>query len=329
MPYTHLNSNDRYVIYHLVVFGLSYREIGHRLDRHHSTISREIKRNWKGLGKYLHEAAQLVAESKKHIARHTRKRSNKKLYNYVIHRLKKDWSPEEIVGRLELDFPCDNEMRISTECIYNWIYIDAKEGGYLYQHLRRHHKKRRKQRRYGSVRGLIPNRVGISDRPEIVESRVRIGDWEGDTVEGCKGSEHIATHVDRSSRFLIACKLPDKTATTMANNTINIFHKIPKIFRKTLTLDNGKEFAEFKKIENKTGLDIYFSDPYSPWQRGTNENTNGLLRQYCPKGSDLRLIDDKQLALIVRKLNNRPRKCLNYLTPHEVFFGSLSGALAT
>ena len=115
----------------------------------------------------------------------------------------------------------------------------------------------------------------------------------------------------------------------MADNSIKIFYKIPKVYRKTLTVDNGKEFAEFKKIENKTGLDVYFSDPYSPWQRGTNENTNGLLRQYLPKGCDLSLVSDEQLALVVKKLNNRPRKCLNYQTPHEVFFGSLSGALGT
>ena len=329
MAYKHLTLNDRYVIYHLVVFGLGYRDIARRLGRHHTTISREIKRNWKGLGRYWHEAAQQVAESKKQIARHTRKRSNKKLFNYVIHRIKKDWSPEEIVGRMEQDYPDDEMMRVSTECIYNWIYQNVKEGGYLYRHLRRHHKKRRRQRKYGSVRGLIPDRVSITERPEIVEERERVGDWEGDTVEGGKGSEHVATHVERKSRYLIACKLINKKASTMAEGTINIFHKIPKVFRKTLTVDNGKEFAAFKKIETKTGLDVYFSDPYSPWQRGTNENTNGLLRQYLPKGSDLRLVSNKQLALVVKRLNNRPRKCLNYRTPHEVFFAVLSGALGT
>lgn len=329
MSYTHLTLNDRYVIYHLIVFGLSYREIGRRLGRHHTTISREIKRNWKGWGRYWHESSQMVADSKRHVARHTRKRSIKKLYNYVVHRLKKDWSPEEITGRMEMDYPDSKEMRVSTECIYHWIYQDAQADGYLYKHLRRHHKKRKKQRKYGSLRGLIPNRVSIAERPKIVDQRDRMGDWEGDTVEGGKGSEHVATHVDRKSRYLIASKLSDKKASTMADKTIAIFHKIPKIYRNTLTLDNGKEFADFQRIETEIGLDVYFSDPYSPWQRGTNENTNGLLRQYLPKGSDLRLINDKQLASIVKKLNNRPRKCLNYLTPHEVFYGSLSGALTT
>lgn len=327
MSYTHLTSNDRYVIYHLIVHGLSYREIGRRLDKHHTSISREVKRNWKGPDRYWHIPAQKEAELKKCIARHTRKYSHKKLYSHVIHRIKKDWSPEEIVGRLKLEYPEDKTMRLSAECIYQWIFKDAQQGGYLYRHLRRHHKRRRKQARYGSVRGLIPNRLSIAERPAIVEDRSRIGDWEGDTLEGGKGSEHIATHVDRKSRYLIASKLTNKKASSMSAGTIKAFRKIPIINRKTLTLDNGKEFADFKEIEVKIGLDVYFADPYSPWQRGTNENTNGLLRQYFPKGSDLRIISDQQLALVVKRLNNRPRKCLNYQTPHEVFFGSTSGAL--
>lgn len=329
MSYQHLTLNDRYVIHHLIVYGLSYREIGRRLGKHHTTIGREVKRNWEGWGRYWHVPSQQVAESKKLIARHKRKRSHKKLYNYVIHRIKKDWSPDVIVESLKMDYPTDKTMRMSIEGVYQWIYQDAKAQGYLYKHLRRHHKKRKKQHKYGNLRGLLPNRVSIRERPIIVETRERMGDWEGDTLEGGKGSEHIATHVERKSRYLIASKLTDKKAPTMADATINAFYKIPKMFRKTLTLDNGKEFAEFKKIETKTGLNIYFSDPYSPWQRGTNENTNGLLRQYLPKGSDLRLITDEQLALVVKRLNNRPRKCLNYRTPHEVFFSSLRGALRT
>jgi IS30 family transposase len=227
------------------------------------------------------------------------------------------------------EYPNDPDMRISQEGIYGFIYRDAFAGGKLYTRLHSQRKKRRKQRPYGSLRGLIRNRVGISERPAIVNTRQRIGDWEGDTVEGNKGSEHIATHVERKSRFLLASKLPDKLASTMATKTIACFQKIPKIARKTLTVDNGKEFAKFNDIQATVGLDIYFSDPYSPWQRGTNENTNGLLRRYFPKGSNFKLISDEQLASIVKKLNNRPRKSLNYRTPHEVFFGSLSGALTT
>lgn len=329
MSYAHLTYNDRYVIHHLVIHGLSYREIGRRLNRHHTTISREIKRNWKGWGKYWHEPSQQEADTKKHIARHVRKRNNKKLYNYVTHRIKQEWSPEEIAKRIEQDYSEDVSMRISTEAIYQWVYQDGQASGSLYQHLRRHHKRRRRQRKHGTKRGLFSGRVSISERPSIVDKRTRIGDWEGDTLEGAKGTDHVATHVERKSRYLIAAKLSDKKATTMTEKTLKAFRIIPRIFRKTLTLDNGKEFAGFKRIEEKSGLIVYFSDPYSPWQRGTNENTNGLLRQYLPKGSDFRLISDEYLASVVKKLNNRPRKCLNYRTPHEVFFGTLNGALTT
>jgi IS30 family transposase len=327
MSHSHLSLNERYVIHHLIVFGLSYREIGRRLKRHHTTISREVERNWKGWGRYWHIPAQEEADKRKHKARHYRKRSNSRLYRYVEHRIKQEWSPDEIMGRIQLDYSDDETMRISSEGIYQWIYKDALEGGRLYKSLRRHHKKRRKQRKYGSLRGLLVNRVSWKERPGIVETRERIGDWEGDTMEGSKGGAHIATHVDRKSRFLIAAKLKDKKSATMAEETIKLFRKIPKKFRKTLTVDNGKEFAGFLQIESMSGLDVFFSDPYSPWQRGTNENTNGLLRQYLPKGLDLRTITEKQLALIVKRLNNRPRKCLNYRTPHEVFYGELSGAI--
>jgi len=240
-----------------------------------------------------------------------------------------DWSPEEIAGRLWIDYPNSVHMRINTETIYQWICLDAGQGGDLYTHLRRRHKKRRKQKRYGSCRGLVAGRVSISDRPSIVDQRKRFGDWEGDTVEGAKGSGGIASHVERKSRYLIAAKLPDKTASSSTSESIKAFWRVPKVMRKTLTIDNGKEFSQFKKLEEKTGLTIYFTDPYAAWQRGLNENTNGLLRQYFPKGMNFREITDKVLALAVKKINHRPRKCLNYQTPHEVYYKELHGAFAT
>ena len=190
-------------------------------------------------------------------------------------------------------------------------------------------KKRRKQRKYGTGRSLIPGRVSISERPAIVDERSRFGDWEGDTVEGKKGSGGVATHVERKSRYLITAKLPNKQAETMANQTSIAFRRIPICLRHTLTVDNGKEFAAFKQMEQRTGLKIYFADPYSAWQRGTNENTNGLLRQYYPKGYDFTKLTEEALAKAVRKLNHRPRKCLGYRTPHEVLFASEGGALGT
>ena len=332
MSYCHLSSEERYVISHLALCDLSLREIGRRIGRHHSSISREIKRNrptYADDAVYWYDAAQQYADQRKVKARHWRKKSNRQLVHYVQRKIIDDWSPEEITGRLIADYPNNEQMRISHEAIYQWIYADAVNGGNLYIHLRRCHKKRRKQRRYGSLRGLIPGRVSISQRPQAVDQRARFGDWEGDTLEGAKGSGAIATHVERKSRFLVAAKLADKAAKTMTIASASAFKRIPKRMRKTLTVDNGKEFAQFKQLENITGLCIYFADPYSAWQRGCNENTNGLIRQYLPKGTNFKNINNNDLAIIVKKLNHRPRKCLNYQTPHEVIYQAIDGAVAT
>ena len=331
MSYTHLTQEERYVIGHLNVADFSIREIARRLNRNHTTISREIKRNGPTYEDeiYWYDVAQPKALEKRHKARHYRKHSNDRLVRYVKQKIKADWSPQEIAGRLPIDYPDDETMRGSTETVYRWIYLDAGLGGNLYTHLRRRHKKRRKQKRYGSGRRLIPGRVSISERPEIVSKRKRFGDWEGDTVEGAKGTGGIVTHVERKSRYLIAGKLADKKAATFTAQSIELFIHIPSLIRHTLTLDNGKEGARFKEIEKETGLTVYFADPYAAWQRGCNENTNGLLRQYIPKGYNIKKILKKDLAKVTKKLNHRPRKCLNYQTPHEVLSQVLSGALGT
>jgi IS30 family transposase len=218
-------------------------------------------------------------------------------------------------------------MRISHETIYRWIYVDSRNKGDLHHHLRRRHKYRRRQTRYGSGRRFIPGRVSIDLRPDVVATRERFGDWEGDTMEGGKGTGALVTHVERECRYLAAARLTDKKASTMAAQSIKCFWRIPRRLRHTLTVDNGREFSQFKEIEARTGLAVYFADPYAAWQRGTNENTNGLLRYYFPKGTDFRNIPEKEVAQVVKKLNNRPRKCLNYQTPHEVFRQALCGAL--
>jgi len=332
MSYSHLSENDRYVIGHMASADFSIREIARRLKRHHSTISRELRRNDNPLYEdniYWHDWVNPEAFKRRHKARHYRRSSNHDLANYLKNKLKEDWSPEIIAQKLKSDYPGNNKMRISHETIYRWIYLDAKEGGTLYQHLRRRRKKRRRQKRYGSGRRFILERVGISERPAIVETRERFGDWEGDTIEGKKSSGYIATHVERRSRYLMAVKLMDKKSESYNIQSVRLFCGIPKKLRKTLTVDNGSEFARFRELENQTGLAVYFADPYAAWQRGTNENTNGLLRQYFPKGADFSKITEKVLALAVRKLNYRPRKCLDYQTPHEVFRHRSSGALTT
>ena len=332
MSYSHLSENDRYVIGHMAIARFSIREIARRIKRHHSTISRELRRNDNPLYKnniYWHDWVNPEAFKRRHKARHYRRSSSHDLVKYVKNKLKEDWSPEIIAQKLKIDYPDNDKMRISHETIYRWIYLDAKEGGMLYHHLRRRRKKRRRQKRYGAGRRFIPERVGISERPAIVDSRERFGDWEGDTIEGKKNSGYIATHVERRSRYLMAVKLIDKKSESYTMQSVRLFCGIPKKMRKTLTVDNGSEFARFKELENQTGLAVYFADPYASWQRGTNENTNGLLRQYFPKGTDFSKITEEDIGFAVKKLNNRPRKCLNYRSPHELLRHRLSGALAT
>ena len=331
MPYTHITSQERSVIYHLQLFGLSTRAIARQLGRHHTTIGREVRRNrpHHAGGGYDFDVAQRRAEGRRHMIRHERRRSNQELCDYVSVRLRWGWSPEQTAGRLPVDYPNNRRMRISAETIYQWVYQDALVGGTHYTHLRRRHKKRRKQGRYGTGHGRFSGRVGIAERPSIVAERERFGDWEGDTVEGGRGKGGIASHVERKSRYLIATKLADRKSNTFATQTIRAFQGIPKAWRKTLTVDNGSEFARFKHMETQIGLTVYFADPYAPWQRGLNENTNGLLRQYFPKGCDFRTVSELDLARAVEKINDRPRKCLGYQTPNDVFLLETSGALPT
>jgi transposase, IS30 family len=328
MSYRHFTAKERHMLMYLLHWKLSYREIGRRLGRHHTTIAREVKRNGRRMGNYRDESAHQWAQARRVQPRHERKQSNERLRCYVLKQLEQDWSPETISGRLTIDFPRHHRMRMSSEGIYRWVYQDAIMGGTLYQHLLRRHKKRRQQCRYGT-RGFIPGRISIHERPVSIAFRRRFGHWESDSVEGAKGSGGIATHVERKSRLLVAARLADKKAETFSQATIMAFTAIPKKWCRTFTVDNGKEFSTFKKIEQATGMLVYFADPYSPWQRGTSENTNGLLRHYFPKGINWRTVTEKALAVVVNKLNNRPRKCLGYRTPNEVFLRSTGGALGT
>ena len=328
MSYTHLTEQERYVISHLRTT-FSIREIARRLNRHHSTISRELKRakSRHPYTVYWYDWTQPLALEKSRRPRHFRRQSNSRLVKYVEVRLRKQWSPEEISSRLSVDYPNNENMRVSHETIYRWVYLDATVAGDLYLNLRRRRKKRRRQKRYGKGHRFA-GRKCITQRPLIVDDRQRYGDWEGDTIEGKKSSGYIATVVERKSRYLLANKLESKMAATLTAQGIKSFRSIPRKMRKTLTVDNGSEFAQFKEYEEKTGLDIYFAKPYSPWQRGANENTNGLLRQYFPKGSDFKKVTEEDVRQAVERLNNRPRKCLKYRTPNEVFWKSARGALA-
>ena len=210
-----------------------------------------------------------------------------------------------------------------------WVFRDADSGGMLYTHLVRRHKKRRKQRRYGALRGHIPGRVDISQRPLVVDKRARYGDWEGDTMIGCQHQGRLVTHVERKSRLLLAAKAADGTAEAFNQASLKLFAAIPQRYRKTLTLDNGSENALFKTLQEKLKLSVYFAKPYASWERGTNENTNGLIRRYFPKGTNFLTVAESELERVVNLLNHRPRKCLKYRTPFEVFNSISGGALGS
>lgn len=330
MTYAHLNARERVSLFYLHQSGFSLREIGRRLNRSHTTISRELERNDRISGCYCDRAAQASAETRKAVPRHHRRQTNTQLFAYVTDKLELGWSPEIISNRLAKDYPYRvKKMRVSPETIYQWIFKEAEQGGTLYTHLVRSHKKRRKQRRYGSLRGHIVNRTDISERPKIVDKRRRYGDWEGDTMVGHKHQGRLVTHVERKSRYLLASKAIDGTAKAFNQVSLKLFKQVPARFRKTLTLDNGSENSAFQQIEKTLSFRVYFARPYSSWERGTNENTNGLIRRYFPKGTNFLNVDETVLQKVVNILNNRPRKCLNYQTPFEVFNRVTGGALGT
>lgn len=328
MPYSHLSSVERDEIAQMYYSGLSFSEIGRRLGRNKSTISREVSRNRVRDGcqrfvrwRYLSSQAALQSKRRRSNAKDSvvRVLDDPELMSYVKRGLKKRWSPEQISGRITLDHPQDSTKRVSHETIYKWLRQDKSEGGKWYLFLRQGKRARRKK--YGSSlrRYRIQNQKTIELRPKVANLRKRIGDWEGDTVEGKNHQGRLLTLVDRKSRFTYALKVNSKYSNEVVGAINRILRPLPTHARRTLTLDNGTEFSHFKRIESKTGTRVYFAHPYSSWERGTNENTNGLLRQYFPKATDFNKISSQQLASAVQQLNNRPRKCLNWRTPREVF----------
>ncbi len=305
--------------------GFSNAQIARQLGRHRATIGRELRRNRDVFKVYHYIPAQRMAEQRRSSAsqRYKLDAATSGLGRYVRRKLREHWSPQQIAGRLERESRrrgADPAMRISHETIYRFIYRRYQQHGERwYERLRQRHKRRR-SRSVGQrpVRGQIPGRVGIEQRPACVDQRRRFGDWESDTVEGAKGTGLIATHVERKSRYTRMGKLPDKKAATFSAVTCELLEDLPPMLRRTATADNGKEFADFASIEKTLRMKVYFANPHAPWQRGANENTNGLLREFFPKGSDFRHVSNARLARVQHLLNNRPRKCLDYRTPIEV-----------
>ena len=321
MSYTHFTFHDRFCIYHQKMSDWTDAEIGRRNGRHRANVAREIKRfkkhpSWPYCKQYFPEGAQSLAVARRGKSRGFYWTRHRPRLAYVLRGLRKEWSPEQISGRMKDDFPDDNKMRVSHTSIYTYIKADRKAGGLLWKRLRQGHKIRRKTYGSGARRSRIPNRVSIDARPKVVEGRRTPGHWEADTVLGSKG--RLATLVERKSRYVVIARLPDGKAASFNAGAIRCMRKLPAHICKTLTMDNGSEFIEHGELGRRLGFKTYFADPYSSWQRGTNENTNGLIRQYFPKRCDLTGTSHQKVARIAEKLNNRPRKCLAYRTPAEV-----------
>ena len=317
MGYEHLNIDEREVILKMRAKDKSMRQIGDEMGRSVGTISRELRRNISSTHDYKPHLAQRYYERRREESKEPyRLEEDASLREYVEKKLKEYWSGEQISGRIRKD----QGIPISPLTIYSWIYRNRVEGGEFYKYLRQNHRRRRKRRGGEDRRGQMPDRRMIDERPRVVNERRRIGDWEGDTVEGSKSSGFIATHVERKTRFTVAVKVADKSAETVTGATLDAMRKLPPEKVKTMTFDNGKEFAGFKELERGLDMRSYFAHPYHSWERGTNENTNGLLRQFFPKGMDFGRIMQSDVDIALELLNNRPRKCLNYRTPTEVFW---------
>ncbi len=320
MPWRHLTQDERKVIGNMIEAGYAQAEVARALGRDRSSICRELRRNANSDGRFLPDVAHVYAQCRKAVRVRRPKTGDASLMEYVAERLERRWSPEQIAGRLRrIDRHGNADAWISRQTIYNWIHSDPARRERFRPFLRQGLKRRRIPYGSGQSRGQIKDRVMIDQRPRAVNERRRIGDWEGDTIEGRNHKCYVATWVERKSLYLVARKMGDKRAETLNQATRQGFQNISRNKILTLTVDNGKEFARFQEIERTLGAKVYFAFPYRSWERPINENTNGLLRQFIPKAMDLRTLGPDSLAQSVRSLNNRPRKTLGYRTPCEVF----------
>lgn len=316
MSYRHFSIEEREMILKYRTLKLSINKIANILNRNKGSVSRELKRNSIN-GEYSpFKAQENYKQNKQRCGRKNKLLTNTNLKIAVLHALEEDWSPEQIHGRLKME----NSFKISFKTIYRAI-----ENGVLNVIAKQVLRRKGKSRKHGTTetRGKIKNRKMIEERPIEANDRLTIGHFESDTVIGGGKKGAIATYVDRKSRYLIAGIMPNRKAITFNKKTIDIFKDIPSSAIKTFTSDNGKEFSKFEDLEKTLEVITYFANPYHSWERGTNENTNGLLRQYFPKKSDFSLISENILQEAVNKINSRPRKILGYLTASEVFWSEV------
>jgi IS30 family transposase len=317
---TEILAEEREIISRELAANRSYRSIGQLLNRDHSVVSREVTRNG---GRSAYRAIPAQRRADEHRARPKPRllEKNTALHDAVNSGLEKKWSPQQISKRLRQDFPDDDTMRVSHETIYQSLYLQAR--GELRTQLKISLRQGRTQRvnrsRATVTRGKIPDMVNISERPAQAADRAVPGFWEGDLIIGKGGKSQIATLVERTSRYVMLVRIPyDRTAQRVALLLAQKMETLPDFLRTSVTWDQGKEMAAHASFTVKTGIDVYFCDPHSPWQRGSNENTNGLLRQYFPKGTDLSGYTQAELDAIADELNDRPRETLGWLKPTEV-----------
>jgi IS30 family transposase len=312
--YKQLTQEQRYQIYALLKAGHNQSEIAHIIRVHKSTVSRELRRN-RGQRGYRPQQAQQFALSRRKKARY---RIGASTWHLIESLIRQEWSPEQVSGWLREN----HSMQISHEWIYQYILVDKQAGGDLHCHLRCQ-KKRRK--RYGGYdrRGKLKNRVSIDQRPAIVDTRQRLGDWEVDTIIG-KGHRHaIVSLTERKSRLALLRKVERKTARAVADAVIELLGSLPTRTH-TITADNGKEFGDHERIADDLHAEVYFAHPYASWERAANENMNGLVRQYFPKKRSFATITEQDVEFVMERLNNRPRKCLGFKSPNQVFFNGSS-----
>ncbi len=320
--YTKITEHERDLLAVWKAEGISNKECARRLNRHTSTIGREIVRNgWQGKYYVAIHAQSCAWEREQKKAHSKQPLKNRDVFDYVTEHLRDGWSPDQIAGRLKREHPNDRHWGITAETIYRWIYQpkQMKEDQPWYEYLRRKQKKRKKRSGRKVRRATIPDRISIREREAVVNNREEFGHWEGDTIEGKGHRDGIHTEVERMARFILARIVDRITSEEAVQAQEALFSPLPSVARKSTTLDNGKENHLHTKLREKLNMQTYFADPYSSWQRGTNEHGNWHLRYYLPKGTDFKTVTDEELQDIVDEINNRPRKILGYQTAAEVF----------
>lgn len=317
MSYTHLSILERAELYRLrVTEKQSMSTIARIMKRSKSTISRELKRNTEEVYKvYLPDTAEEKMKMRRKRSKKRFQKIDERTIEEIKQRLKQHHSPEQLSGRMKQE----GLASVSYETIYQMIYDNHQEMGIYKEYLRQKQKKRRRKG-IKQKRGGIPNRVGIEERPQIAAMKTEIGHWESDTVIGCNHSGVVVTHVDKASKYFIAGLAKNKTKEEINRVTMEQFKDVKRTFCKTMTFDNGREFCGHEKLSEELGLTCYFATPYHSWERGLNEHTNGLIREFYPKDTNFKIVKEEDFQKIVDLINHRPRKSLDYRTPYEVFF---------